>query len=117
MKRIVRATINSWRGLRFALASEAAFRQEVLALAVSIPLAFMIAADSFTRVVLVAVVLLVMLTELVNTAIEKLADRVTLDRDSQIGRVKDLGSAAVALSIVIAVLFWGHALVVWAGLA
>jgi diacylglycerol kinase (ATP) len=55
---------------------------------------------------LVAVVLLLLAVELLNTAIEKLADRLTLDHDPQIGRVKDMGSAAVGAAIVIAGLVW-----------
>jgi len=110
MKRIVRAAANSWNGLRFALASEAAFRQEAAALAVAVPAAFLIAEDFALRALLVAAVLLVLVAELVNTAIEKLADRVTREHDPQIGHVKDLGSAAVALAMAVAGLLWLSAL-------
>ncbi len=57
------------------------------------------------------VILLLLAVELLNTAIEKLADRVTLEHDPQIGRVKDMGSAAVAVAAVIAGLVWLFALV------
>jgi diacylglycerol kinase (ATP) len=52
------------------------------------------------------VVVLVLVVELLNTAIEKLADRLTTDHDPQIGRVKDMGSAAVGVALVMAGLFW-----------
>jgi diacylglycerol kinase (ATP) len=55
---------------------------------------------------LVAVVVLVLVVELLNTAIEKLADRLTTDHDPQIGRVKDMGSAAVGVALVMGGLFW-----------
>ena len=58
------------------------------------------------RIELVAAVVLVLVVELLNTAIEKLADRLTTDHDPQIGRVKDMGSAAVGVALVMAGLFW-----------
>jgi diacylglycerol kinase (ATP) len=106
VQRILRATINTLNGLRAVIASEAAFRQEVILLLIAIPLAFVIATDNWKRLALVSMVVLVMIVELLNTAIEKLADRVTLDQDPVIGRVKDMGSAAVGLSLVVAGLFW-----------
>ena len=109
MNRIIRATINSWNGLLTATRTEAAFRQELLAFAISIPLAFVIGTNAATRFVLIAAGLLVLMTELVNTAIEKLADRVTEAIDPRIGRVKDMGSAAVGLSLLIAAMAWGWA--------
>jgi diacylglycerol kinase (ATP) len=58
------------------------------------------------RVELVAMVVFVLVVELLNTAIEKLADRLTMDHDPQIGRVKDLGSAAVGVALIVGALFW-----------
>ena len=111
MHRILRATLNTMNGLRAAAASEAAFRQELIALAVAIPLALLIATSAWTRLALIGVVLATLIVELLNTAIEKLADRVTLEQDPLIGRVKDMGSAAVGLTLVIAGLVW--LLVIW----
>ena len=62
------------------------------------------------RVELIAVVVLVLVVELLNTAIEKLADRLTTDHDPQIGRVKDMGSAAVGVALVMAGAFWMFAI-------
>ncbi len=106
MHRMFRATLNTMNGLRAAASSEAAFRQELIALAVAVPLAFVIATAAWTALALIGVVLAVMIVELLNTAIEKLADRVTLEHDPIIGRVKDMGSAAVGLTLLLAGAVW-----------
>ena len=106
MRRIFRATLNTINGLRAAAANEAAFRQELIALALAVPLAFVIATDAWTWLALIGVVLAVLVVELLNTAIENVADRVTRERDPMIGRAKDMGSAAVGLTLLIAGLVW-----------
>jgi diacylglycerol kinase (ATP) len=110
LQRFWRATINSWRGLEFAVRSEQAVREEVIALLLSLPASWLIGATVMRRVELVAAVVLVLAIELLNTAIEKLADRLTTEHDPQIGRVKDMGSAAVGVALVMAGLFWLFAL-------
>jgi diacylglycerol kinase (ATP) len=109
--RLWRATINTRNGLAFAIRSEQAVREELVILAISIPLAWLIGATTMRCVELVAVVVFVLVVELLNTAIEKLSDRLTLEHDLQIGQVKDMGSAAVGVSLVMAGLFWIFALV------
>jgi diacylglycerol kinase (ATP) len=104
--RFWRATINTRNGLAFAIRSEQAVREELIALALALPLAWLIGLTAMRRVELVASVALVLVVELLNTAIEKLADRLTTERDPQIGRVKDMGSAAVGVALVMAGLFW-----------
>ena len=106
MERLLRATINSWRGLLAAARSEEAFRLELIALVLAIPVAFLLAEQAWKRLALIAVVAFVLVVELLNTAIEKLADRVNLAIDPQIGRVKDMGSAAVGLALLIAAMAW-----------
>ena len=106
MLRFWRATINTRNGLAFALRSEQAVREEIVALALALPAAWLIGATMMRRIELVAAVALVLVIELLNTAIEKLADRLTTDHDPQIGRVKDMGSAAVGVTLVMAGLFW-----------
>jgi diacylglycerol kinase (ATP) len=104
--RFWRATLNSRNGLAFAIRSEQAVREELVALALSLPLAWLIGATTMRRIELIAAVALVLVIELLNTAIEKLSDRLTTEHDPQIGRVKDMGSAAVGVALAMAGLFW-----------
>ena len=106
MLRFWRATVNTRNGLAFAIRSEQAIREELVALALSLPFAWFIGVTVMRRFELVAMVVLVLVVELLNTAIEKLADRLTTDHDPQIGRVKDMGSAAVGGALVVTGLFW-----------
>ena len=106
MLRLWRATVNTRNGLVFAIRSEQAVREELVALVIALPLAWLIGTTAMRRIELVAAVVMVLIVELLNTAIEKLADRLTTDHDLQIGRVKDMGSAAVGVALVTAGLFW-----------
>ena len=110
MLRLWRATINTRNGLVFAVRSEQAVREELFALVLSVPLAWLIGTTTMRRVELVAAVAFVLVVELLNTAIEKLADRLTTDHDTKIGQVKDMGSAAVGVALLMAGLFWLFAL-------
>jgi diacylglycerol kinase (ATP) len=109
--RLLKASRNSWNGLIACARSEEAFRQELIALAIAIPLAFIVAIDAWRRVALIGVVVLLMVVELLNTAIEKLSDHVTPHHHEAIGRIKDMASAAVGLSLLLAGLVWLVALV------
>jgi diacylglycerol kinase (ATP) len=108
--RLWKATINSRNGLIFAVRSEQAIREELVALLLAIPAAWLVGATMMRRVELVCAVGLILVVELLNTAIEKLADRLTLDHDLQIGRVKDISSAAVGGTLLMSGLFWLFAL-------
>jgi diacylglycerol kinase (ATP) len=101
MERLLRAAINTWHGLLAAARSEEAFRQELIALVAAVPVAFLVAEETWKRLALIAVVAFVLVVELLNTA-----DRVNLAIDPQIGRVKDMGSAAVGLALLIAGMAW-----------
>jgi diacylglycerol kinase (ATP) len=111
MERLLRATINSVHGLRHALRSDAAVREEMAVLILAVPCAFLITDDAWKRAALIGVLVLLLIVELLNTAIEKLCDRVNSAIDPQIGRVKDMGSAAVGLTILLAGAIWLVALV------
>ncbi len=111
MLRFWRATLNSRNGLIFAMRSEQAIREELVALVLAVAASWLAGATMIRRVELVAAVVLVLIVELLNTAIEKLSDRLTTDHDPQIGRVKDMGSAAVGVTLVMAGLFWIFAIV------
>jgi diacylglycerol kinase (ATP) len=113
VQRILNATRNTWKGLVAAARSEAAFREELVALLIAMPLSFFITGEAWKRAVLIGVVLLVMVVELLNTAIEKLCDHVTPAQHDNIGRIKDMGSAAVGVSIAIAGLAWVVAAYEW----
>jgi len=117
MFRIWRATLNSWHGLAAAAKSEAALREELVALALSIPLAFVVTPLAWKRLALIGVMLLLVMVELLNTAIEKLSDHVTATHHPDIGRIKDMASAAVGVALAIAGLTWLLALAEWVGLA
>ena len=106
MLRLWRATINTRNGLAFAIRSEQAVREELFVLALSLPMAWLVGVTTMRRIELISAVVLVLVVELLNTAIEKLADRLTTEHDPQIGRVKDMGSAAVGVASVTAGLFW-----------
>jgi diacylglycerol kinase (ATP) len=106
VKRLLRACRNSWNGLRALARSEAAFQQELAIFLIALPLAWFVGISLWTRVALVLVIVLVMIVELINTAIEKLADHVTPAIDPRIGYVKDLGSAAVGVSLLVAGFVW-----------
>lgn len=106
MYRLWRATINSWNGLRAIARSEEAFQQELFVLFLSVPLAFVVATEMWKRAALVLVIVFIMIVELLNTAIEKLGDRVSVERDPRMAFIKDLGSAAVGLSLLFAGAVW-----------
>jgi diacylglycerol kinase (ATP) len=111
-----RATLNSWRGLIAATKTEQAFREELITFALAVPLVFVIAAEAWKRLALLGVILLLMAVELLNTAIEKLSDHVTPAQHPDIGRIKDMSSAAVGVTLAIAGFTWLLALVQWIGL-
>jgi diacylglycerol kinase (ATP) len=106
MRRIAAAFQNSKSALRRAFREEPALRQEMLLIAIAIPLAFLITDDAFQRAELIGAILLVLAVELLNTAIEKLCDKLHPKHDPQIGYVKDLGSAAVLAAILMASALW-----------
>ena len=104
--RIYDATLNTLRGLTCAAKSETAPRQEMVALVLAVPFGALIAPSVSWYVAMIASLLATLAVELLNTAIEKLADRVTMERDVKIGMAKDYGSAAVFCALCIVGLIW-----------
>jgi diacylglycerol kinase (ATP) len=106
VKRLWRATLNSWNGLLAAAQTEQAFREELVVLAIGVPLAFFLTADTGKRLALIGTLIVILIVELLNTALEKLSDRVSRDHDLALKRVKDMGSAAIFLSLILAGAVW-----------
>ena len=106
LTRIINAAGYSWKGIRAAWVNEAAFRQEGVAAIVAIIIACVLDVDAITRVLLIGSVLLVMIVEIINSAIEAVVDRIGTERHELSGRAKDMGSAAVLLAIIIALITW-----------
>lgn len=115
MLRIYKAFFYSMQGLRWGFAREPALRQEMLAILFGAPLAFWLAPDAPRFFALMGALLLLLAVELLNTAVEKLADFVTTERHAAIGAVKDMGSAAVFCLLALNAGLWGWA--VWAKLS
>ena len=110
-RRIYLAAGYSLKGLKAALIHEAAFRQEVVLAAVLIVLAFCLDVTAVEQVLLIASVWLVLIVELINSAIEAVVDRIGLEPHPLSGRAKDLGSAAVFLALIQLVFCWG--IILW----
>ena len=108
--RLVFATRHSMAGLRATWQGEAAFRQEAVAGLVLIVLAPWLARTTIELIVLIGSVLIVWVVELLNSAIEAVCDAVSLEHQPLLGRAKDMGSAAVLVSLVGVVLAWGTVL-------
>jgi len=104
--RIVRATGYSISGLRAALRKEAAFRQEVILFVILAPLGFWLGRNGIERALLVGCLFVVLIVELLNSGLEATVDRISKKHHKLSGRAKDMGSAAVYLSIMLAVLVW-----------
>lgn len=102
-----RATGIALQGLRAAWQHEDAFRQEVLVAAIAIPAALLLPASPLGKVMMIASILLVLIVELLNSALETAVDHTSLERHPLAKRAKDIASAAVFLSIVNALVVWG----------
>ena len=112
VRRIGSAMANSFSGLSFLIKKETAFRQEIVLTAVLLPLAFWIGETAIEVSLLVLTVGFILVIEALNTAIEKTVDRIGLERNLLSGIAKDVGSAAVLISFVIAVAIWGI-IIIW----
>ena len=102
-----RATGIALQGLRAAWRHEDAFRQEVLIAAVAIPVALWLPASPLGKALMISSILLVLIVELLNSALESAVDHTSLEQHPLAKRAKDIASAAVLLSIVNALAVWG----------
>jgi diacylglycerol kinase (ATP) len=107
LTRLLHAFYNSMAGLSDAWRTESAFRQEVVLAAILVPIACVVPVSALERALLIAVVLLVMIVELLNTGVEAAIDRISFDHHELSKRAKDIGSAAVLLSLVLWAVVWG----------
>ncbi|MBZ0093687.1 MAG: diacylglycerol kinase [Sulfuricellaceae bacterium] len=107
LKRLWNALFYSWAGLQAAYKNEDAFRQEVMLAVILIPLACFVPASAIGKVLLIGSVLLLLIVELLNSAIEATVDRISLENHSLAKRAKDIGSAAVLLTLFNLALVWG----------
>jgi len=106
LQRLINATRYSLEGLAAAARHEDAFRQELFAVAIAVPVALWLGKTGFERALMIGCLLLILIVELLNSAVEAAVDRVSFENHHLAKRAKDIGSAAVMLSIVNAVVVW-----------
>ena len=106
LQRLLNATRYSLHGLASAFRHEDAFRQEVLLAAILVPIALLLDVGGVGKAMMIASVLLVLVVELLNSAIEAAVDRISFDHHRLSKRAKDIGSAAVALSLLNVAMVW-----------
>lgn len=104
--RVYKATGYSWKGFKAAWKNEAAFRQECTIGLLMLPLAFVIGQTMFQVALLISVLAVVLITELLNSAVEAVVDRVGEEYHTLAGRAKDMGSAAVFVSLSLVAIVW-----------
>lgn len=112
VNRVVSAFFNTCKGLIWMAKNEAAFKQELILLLVLSTVTYWLDVSAIERVILLSSLLLILLTETINTAIEATVDRIGLEMHELSGLAKDLGSAAVFISFCIALVAWG--VILWA---
>lgn len=107
LKRLIDATGYSWKGLRAAVKNESAFRQELFFSFILIPLAFWLGQSAVEQALLIGSMLILLIVEILNSAIEAVVDRTGDEYHKLSGRAKDMGSAAVMLAILNVFVIWG----------
>ena len=111
-RRIYNASCYSYAGLKAAYKNEAAFRQELALVLILTPLAFWLGEGAIEKALMISSLLLVLIVKLINSAIESAIDRIGSETHELSGRAKDIGSAAVFLSLINAALIWFFLLVI-----
>jgi diacylglycerol kinase (ATP) len=107
VRRLMNAFGYSLEGFRAAFKHEDAFRQEVFLAVVLIPLALYLESEALHRILMIGSIFLVLIVELLNSAIEAVVDRVSIERHALAKRAKDIGSAAVFVALTNVVVTWG----------
>ena len=107
---VLNATRYSLKGIKAALQNEEAFRLELLAMIVMLPAAIFLGQTGVERALMVGSLFLVLIAELVNSAIEAIVDRISVEHHTLSGRAKDIGSAAVFMSLINVLAVWGFIL-------
>lgn len=111
IKRFFYAGLYSWQGFRSALVNEVPFRQEFIATIPLVALSFYLDVSAYERLAMIISLIVVLLVEILNSAIECVIDRVSTEHHILSGRAKDYGSLAVLLSIFVAIATWGVILI------
>ena len=107
LERVIDAAGYSWQGLRAAVKHESAFRQELLLCSLLLPVALWLGQSVIEQVLLISCLLLVLIVELLNSAVEAVVDRIGDEHHTLAGRAKDMGSAAVMIALINVFVIWG----------
>lgn len=107
LTRLINALGYSRDGLRAAWQNEAAFREEILLATIAIPLALLLAKTGVDRALMMGSIILILIVEILNSAVEAVVDKASPEKNDLAKRAKDMGSAAVLLSLLNAVVVWG----------
>ena len=110
LKRIFSAFFYSMDGLKTAIRSEHAFRQELVLFVIGSIAALLLPVSAFQKLVLIGSMVIVLIVELINSAFEAVVDRISLERHPLSKNAKDFGSAAVGLTVLLAAITWGTVL-------
>lgn len=109
LDRIIHAAGYSWAGLKAAYVGESAFRQETWLCVIAAPMTYFLAKTWEQAALLLGSLLLILIVELLNSAVEAVVDRVSFERHELSKRAKDIASAAVLMSLLLAAGIWGAA--------
>lgn len=110
LKRIMKAFVYSYKGLKAAMKSEAALRQDIVVAAVGTIVAGALPLDIMPKAFMISSLIFILFAELVNTAVETIIDRISADFHELSGKAKDIGSLLVLISYINAMLIWGAVL-------
>ena len=111
LKRIIKAFGYSWQGLKALCKHEAAFRQELVLAVILIPLAFYLGRSPLETAILIIPIFIILIAEMLNSAIEAVVDRIGEEKHELAGRAKDIGSMTVLTAFILLLTTWGIILI------